>query len=280
MEWKLLVCWLLAAVPQSGWGVPDTCKTTFDAVAGIRGELFFFKDHHFWRLTRHGHLMTRKPVPRDTFWQGLPKDSKVDAVYERPDGQVVFFSGRYFWVVWERSVLAGYPRPLSDLGLPEETPAVDAAFASSHNSRTYLITGAQYWRFNELTGRVEADSPLSTSRLCRGLPRQLDAAFVDARGDAYFLQGQHYWRCDWARATVQSYAPDLVAPRWLGCSLVECCLPDLYKQMDEEVWPGMREGLVDDDDEGLEGKDGAGAQEARAALFWAGLVWGLVWTWL
>ncbi|XP_037074353.1 matrix metalloproteinase-17-like [Pollicipes pollicipes] len=234
---------LLTLLVSGLHGAPDTCRTTFDAVARIRGELFFFKDHYFWRRDVRGHLMTPEPVEVDTFWGGLPARASVDAVYERPDGSVVFFCGRYFWVFWDRHALTGYPRPLSDLGLPEETPSVDAAFVSGHTQGTYLITGGQYWRFNELTETVEADSPLPISRLCRGLPRKLDAAFTDADGQTFFVQGRHYWRCDSPRAQVRSYAPDLVAPRWLGCSLAQCCLENVDDHIDTEVlWSGARSG--------------------------------------
>ena len=47
---------------------------------------------------------------------------------------------------WERRAKPGYPRPLSDLGLPEELMSVDAAFVSGHNQITYLVAGDKYWR--------------------------------------------------------------------------------------------------------------------------------------
>ena len=251
---------LLVALPGLAPAAPETCRTTFDAAALIRSELFFFKDDYFWRLNRAGHLMTRRPVEMGTFWEGLPDSSSVSAAYERPDGSVVFFCGRHFWVFWERRARPGYPRPLSDLGLPEELSSVDAALVSGHNWVTYLVTGHQYWRFNEMTGRVEKDSPLPISRLCRGLPRKLDAAFTDNNGDTFFVQGPHYWRCDWSRGRVQSYSPDLVAPRWLACSLTECCLESVQEQIETRVWPA----LLGDAEKAVEG-NGAGSRRGIAS---------------
>ncbi|KAF0293789.1 Matrix metalloproteinase-25 [Amphibalanus amphitrite] len=273
----VLVLVLLVTGGSPARSPPQTCRSTFDAVARIRGELFFFNGDHFWRVSRAGHLMTRDPVEVDTFWEGLPHHSDVSAAYERPDGSVVFFCGRHFWVFWERRTKPGYPRPLSDLGLPEELSSVDAAFVNRHTEVTYLITGDKYWRFNERTEQVDSDSPQPLHRLCRGLPKRVDAAFSDTKGHTYFLQGQHYWRCDLGQGRVQNYAPHLVAPRWLGCTLAECCLDD---HIETEVWPKTYEYKEKLSEEGRRNarenaaaRGGVGSQVAVVVLAAAAVMW-------
>lgn len=81
-EIDLLVC---VAVPQ-----PDVCRTTFDAVSMIRGELFFFKSRYVWRI-RDGQLQAGYPALASRHWEGIP--DLIDAAYEDKSGNIWFFKG-------------------------------------------------------------------------------------------------------------------------------------------------------------------------------------------
>uniref|UniRef100_A0A8W4FPC9 Matrix metallopeptidase 11 n=1 Tax=Sus scrofa TaxID=9823 RepID=A0A8W4FPC9_PIG len=72
--------------------LPDACQVSFDAVATIRGELFFFKAGFVWRL-RRGHLQPGYPALASRHWQGLP--SPVDAAFEDAQGHIWFFQGEW-----------------------------------------------------------------------------------------------------------------------------------------------------------------------------------------
>ena len=76
------------------------------------------------------------------FWYGLPADvDKVDAVYERPDHRIVFFAGKYFYVLAGNSQLEQGPTPLSYLGLPEDLDHIDAAMTWGYNGKTFFFSG-------------------------------------------------------------------------------------------------------------------------------------------
>lgn len=72
-------------VPQ-----PDACRTNFDAVSMIRGELFFFKSRYVWRI-RDGQLQPGYPALASRHWRGIP--DRIDAAYEDKSGNIWFFQG-------------------------------------------------------------------------------------------------------------------------------------------------------------------------------------------
>ena len=95
----------------------DICRGQFDAVSVLRSELFFFKgqvsvnttraidialkyklgvvSQYVWRLRQRPVIDHGYPVHiRHLFRELPPTLSKVDALYERPNGHIVFFSGK------------------------------------------------------------------------------------------------------------------------------------------------------------------------------------------
>ena len=76
------------------------------------------------------------------FWYGLPANvDKVDAVYERQDHKIVFFAGKYFYVLAGNSQLEQGPTPLSYLGLPDDLDHIDAAMTWGYNGKTFFFSG-------------------------------------------------------------------------------------------------------------------------------------------
>lgn len=69
---------------------PDACRTSFDAVSMIRGELFFFKFRYVWRI-RDGQLQPGYPALASRHWRGIP--DHIDAAYEDKSGNIWFFQG-------------------------------------------------------------------------------------------------------------------------------------------------------------------------------------------
>lgn len=72
----------------------DRCNTSFDAVAKIRGEIFFFKGQSMWRISRGG-LVSVRAVPIQRLWSALPPSlPPLRAVLERhTDHAIIFISG-------------------------------------------------------------------------------------------------------------------------------------------------------------------------------------------
>lgn len=199
-----------------GEAVPHRCSAHFDAVAQIRGEAFFFKGKYFWRLNRERHLVSPQPAQVHRFWRGLPPQlDGVDAVYERPrDHRILFFRGDRYWVFKDTHVEEGFPRPVSDFGLPPG--GVDAAFAWARGDKTYFFKGARYWRYDELRRRMDPGHP-APGPPWAGVPSTLDAAMRWSDGAAYFFRGRDYWKVpDNEPAAAPGY-PQPTARDWLVC---------------------------------------------------------------
>ncbi|XP_074837874.1 matrix metalloproteinase-17-like isoform X2 [Carettochelys insculpta] len=201
---------------RSEKGFPDRCSSNPDAVARIRGETFFFQGPYFWRLSHGRHLASRRPALSAAFWRGLPHSlPRVDAVYERhTDHRILFFSGPLYWVFKDNGAEEGYPRPITDFGLPPG--GVDAAFSSPHDGKTYFFKGGLQWRYDEAAGRMDKGSP--TRPLLWGqLPALPDDMLSGSDGEVYAFQGRRYWKLDWPSRKLEPGYPRSIARDWLGC---------------------------------------------------------------
>ncbi|ROT77490.1 hypothetical protein C7M84_003858 [Penaeus vannamei] len=136
-------------LPPKNTEKPDTCDTDYDALSVIRREVYIFKGKYFWRLDPSGKLRPNYPAEISRFWAILPKNiTKVDAVYERPDTNIVFFIGNRYYVCQGNQQLLKTGL-LKHLGLPEDLEKVDAAFVWGHNGRTYFFADTMYWRYGK-----------------------------------------------------------------------------------------------------------------------------------
>ncbi|XP_067883519.1 matrix metalloproteinase-25-like [Heterodontus francisci] len=196
----------------------DRCRTHFDAVSNIRGEAFFFKDQFFWRMQRAGNLVSLNAAQIKNFWQGLPTDmKKIDTVYERmTDNKIVFFIGSQYWVFSNTIVESGYPRSISDFGLPG--PNIDAAFVWPHNGKTYFFKGDEFWRFDDQKGQMDSGYPKKVS-LWKGIPADLDDIMGWNNGATYFFKGQGYWRMKGGDVEVDSRRSRSTHRDWMHCDI-------------------------------------------------------------
>ncbi|XP_042863737.1 matrix metalloproteinase-2-like isoform X1 [Penaeus japonicus] len=202
-------------LPPKSTEKPDTCDTEYDALSVIRREVYIFKGKYFWRLDPVGNLRPNYPAEITRFWAILPKNlTRVDAVYERPDTNIVFFIGNRYYVCQgnHRLLKTGL---LKHLGLPEDLKKVDAAFVWGHNGRTYIFADTMYWRFDESVQNVELDYPRDMV-MWSGVPYSIDSAFK-YNGTTYFFKGKVFWEFDDLRMKVKPKSPALSAPYWLGC---------------------------------------------------------------
>ncbi|XP_022907784.2 matrix metalloproteinase-16-like [Onthophagus taurus] len=196
--------------------MPDICQGNFDAVATLRNELFVFKDKFLWRLIDKSELFPGYPIPiRQMF--PLPEEiNKVDAAYERPDGNIVIFAGKSYWIFNGGTFIEGSPLPLTTYGLPDYLDKIDAVQTWSKNSKTYLYRGDRFWRYNETSKTIDEGYP-KHMEAWPGVPQDLDAANTWKDNVTYFFKGKSYWRFDnnWVKTTDLSPLP---APQiWLGC---------------------------------------------------------------
>uniref|UniRef100_A0A182PKF5 Peptidase metallopeptidase domain-containing protein n=1 Tax=Anopheles epiroticus TaxID=199890 RepID=A0A182PKF5_9DIPT len=195
---------------------PNPCNTSFDAITLIRNELFIFKDRWLWRMNEND-LHRPNPFEIHRMFFGLPDDfQRIDTVYENKQQKIIFFIGKQYYVFNSQYLEPGYPRPLTDLGLPDSIERIDAALVWSHNNRTYLYSGRLYWRFDEDTNRVELDYPRDMS-MWKGIGYNIDAAFQYRDGKTYFFKGLGYWRFNDMRMSIAHENQKSSATRWMKC---------------------------------------------------------------
>uniref|UniRef100_A0A0K8T5Z3 Peptidase metallopeptidase domain-containing protein n=1 Tax=Lygus hesperus TaxID=30085 RepID=A0A0K8T5Z3_LYGHE len=209
----------------SPWGTdserPDTCNTAYDAVSIIRKEVYIFKGKYIWRLGNRG-LYAGYPALTTRLWNNLPASlTRVDAVYERLDKKIVFFIGRQVYVFHGTNPLEGYPKQLTDLGLPRSVDKIDAAMVWGYNSRTYLFSGTMYWKFDEDEQRVELDYPRDMGNIWKGVGYNIDAAFQWKDGNVYFFKGKGFWKFNDRTMSVENKKPLQSSHFWMGCPAID-----------------------------------------------------------
>lgn len=107
--------------------------------------------------------------------------------------------GDRYWVFKDNNVEEGYPRPVSDFGLPPG--GIDAAFSWAHNDKTYFFKDQLYWRFDEHTRRMDPGHP-ARSPPWRGIPSTLDDAMRWSDGEPHAASASPpvKWGSQWACA--------------------------------------------------------------------------------
>ncbi|GAB1861325.1 Matrix metalloproteinase-2-like [Camponotus japonicus] len=201
--------------PSQRDDVPDKCDTSYDAISIIRREVFIFKGRYLWRIGDHG-IYEGYPAEITRLFNLPLSIDHVDAVYERPDKKIVFFVDREYYVFDAISLEAGYPKPLTNLGLPASLEKIDGAMVWGHNGRTYFFSGSMYWRFDESVNYVELDYPRDMSMFA-GVGNDIDAVFQWKNGKTYFFKGKGFWEFDDLRMRVAHEKQKLSAPVWMGC---------------------------------------------------------------
>uniref|UniRef100_A0A8C4WYT0 Matrix metallopeptidase 17b n=1 Tax=Eptatretus burgeri TaxID=7764 RepID=A0A8C4WYT0_EPTBU len=195
---------------------PDRCTTSFDAVAEIRGEIFFFKGGYFWRVMRGHKLENEEAMPIHSFWIGIPKDlARIDAMFERSiDQKIIIISGKQFWQFTANQADRGYPQPITYLGLPSE--GITGVLEWKHNGVVYLFHDSKYWRYDMVRRQLMSGYPQPISRW-GGVPPNVKGT-VNINDDAsYFFFGQQYWKIINKNVEVAPHYPKNIGISWLQC---------------------------------------------------------------
>lgn len=122
--------------------IPDRCNTSYDAIAVIRNELMVFKGPYMWRFHEQS-LLSGYPAKFSRMWAELEGFDHLDAVFEKLDGNFVFFSGREVIVVdTNRKV---YTHNLEYLGFNRKVKKIDAIIRWGYNNKTFIFSGDEYW---------------------------------------------------------------------------------------------------------------------------------------
>ncbi|XP_055080655.1 matrix metalloproteinase-17b [Periophthalmus magnuspinnatus] len=190
----------------------DRCNTTFDAVARIRGETFFFKDLSMWRVSSSGLVSSRGAAVR-RLWRSLPLDLRLRAVLERAsDHSIVFISGSQVWLFRDLSLQEGYPAPLSSLRMG---PRVEERVEEESGERQGLL-----WDVEEgpIWGDTEAATTGPEADVWTHLLKEgVSGITTDARGAVYMFTGSFYWKFPFPGSAPEDGYPRSIAADWLDC---------------------------------------------------------------
>uniref|UniRef100_A0A3B3XRY7 interstitial collagenase n=1 Tax=Poecilia mexicana TaxID=48701 RepID=A0A3B3XRY7_9TELE len=155
---------------------PDVCDSSLvlDAVATLRGEMFFFKNRFFWRSYPQSYTLQQTLITN--FWPDGP--DSVDAAYESyQSDRIFYFKGRQVWAFSGYDLVRDYPKSISSFGLPKKVKKVDAAHHDPETGKTldsvqscsffltntyhlcsagftYLYSGPYMYEFSSSTGQM------------------------------------------------------------------------------------------------------------------------------
>ncbi|XP_054649944.1 transforming growth factor beta regulator 1 [Dunckerocampus dactyliophorus] len=147
----------------------------FDAATSIRGDLYFFKNGYYWRKSSMFNEIRFTKV--STRWAGI---DTVDAAYEVPNKDLLhLFEGNQYWGIraYAKTLIAGYPKSLTSLGLPSFVSKVDAAVYVPTTGKTLIFANRQYWSYDEAGNQMDPGYPRSIARDFPGIGSKVDAVF-------------------------------------------------------------------------------------------------------
>lgn len=206
---------------------PDRCKTSYDSIVRIHDELFIFKDKYMWRPDT-----TQDTYEIRQLWHELPENlERVDAVYQKSDGNILFFIGRRLLAFSSETFL--YESSLSRLGIDGAVDKIDAIFKWDRNDRTYIFSGDRYWRFDEGAMRVEQNYPMQIMRIWRNV-YDIDTAFSSG-GKLLMFKGLSYYEFNDRTMRLNRMNPVPSAPNWMKCAGAKILLRSGFDDSDSDI---------------------------------------------
>ncbi|VVC96641.1 unnamed protein product [Leptidea sinapis] len=197
--------------------IPDLCFTNYNTIQSMQGKLFVFEEEWMWVLSRRRKIIDGYPKKIHDVFVGLPKYIDViKTIYEKRNGHIVIFSGRFFWEFSSRYRLIKRGR-LSEYSVPPQVSELTSVFISNYNNKTYLIEYEKFWRFDEHTMTMDKGYPKEMSAW-RKVPYPVDAALI-WEGDTFFFRGPRFWRFDNNKIQAHEYYPLPTAQIWFPCAL-------------------------------------------------------------
>ncbi|KTF96912.1 hypothetical protein cypCar_00008625 [Cyprinus carpio] len=203
----------------------DRCNTSFDAVAKIRGEIFFFKGQNMWRVSRGG-LVSVRAVPVQRLWSALPSSlPPLRAVMERhTDHAIIFISGSQVWLFKDLSLQEGFPQPLSTLA-PEDS---EGGWQGLHWDPKQGVVWGSVREDGEQGEESEVWRELIKEGVNGIIMENADERerTGDFKGSTYLFKGNSYWKFTHPGSSPEEGYPRLLATDWLDCPQPSSYSPD------------------------------------------------------
>lgn len=89
--------------------------------------------------------------------------------------------GPLYWVFKDNGVEEGYPRPVTDFGLPQG--GIDSAFSWPLDRKTYFFKGELHWCYDEATGHMMEGFPVDRAPW-EHFPTSVDAVLSENDGES------------------------------------------------------------------------------------------------
>ncbi|XP_050429596.1 matrix metalloproteinase-16-like isoform X2 [Adelges cooleyi] len=173
------------------------CKGNFDAISCFRGQLFVFKKDWLWRLREPGMILPRYPVKLLTFFNLFTENDanniRIDAAYERPDSNIVMFSGNKYYVFNGNHLIEDSPRSIMDYKFPYFIKKVDAVMVYGTPPLTYLFSGEYFWIYDDQNKKLLQIHRYIKEHF-RGVKTPIDDVLTWKSGEIYFFKGNQYWK--------------------------------------------------------------------------------------
>uniref|UniRef100_A0A3Q0R7D5 Matrix metalloproteinase-9 n=1 Tax=Amphilophus citrinellus TaxID=61819 RepID=A0A3Q0R7D5_AMPCI len=168
----------------------DPCKLDkFDTITVLEGELHFFKDGHYWKMSGRSNAGLKGPFSISNKWPALP--AVIDSAFEDSlTKKLYFFSGNRFWVYTGQNVLG--PRSIEKLGLPNTIQKVEGSLQRG-KGKVLLFSGENFWRLDVKAQTIDKGYPKFTDVVFGGVPNDAHDVF-QYQGNIYFCRESFYWR--------------------------------------------------------------------------------------
>uniref|UniRef100_A0A671N8L7 Matrix metalloproteinase-9 n=1 Tax=Sinocyclocheilus anshuiensis TaxID=1608454 RepID=A0A671N8L7_9TELE len=166
----------------------DVCQIKeFDSITEIQKELHFFKDRHYWKISKKGER--EGPFLISEKWPALP--AVINTAFEdQLTKKIYFFAEKQFWVYTGNEVFG--PRKIEKLGLPSNLNRVEGAMQRG-KGKVLLFNGENFWRLDSKAQMIDRGYPQFTDSVFGGVPIDSHDVFL-YKGFFYFCRENFYWR--------------------------------------------------------------------------------------
>uniref|UniRef100_A0A673IFN1 Matrix metalloproteinase-9 n=1 Tax=Sinocyclocheilus rhinocerous TaxID=307959 RepID=A0A673IFN1_9TELE len=166
----------------------DVCQIKeFDSITEIQKELHFFKDRHYWKISKKGER--KGPFLISEKWPALP--AVINTAFEdQLTKKIYFFAEKQFWVYTGNEVFG--PRKIEKLGLPSNLDRVEGALQKG-KGKVLLFNGENFWRLDSKAQMIDGGYPRFTDSVFGGVPIDSHDVFL-YKGFFYFCRENFYWR--------------------------------------------------------------------------------------
>ncbi|XP_078077558.1 stromelysin-1-like [Mustelus asterias] len=167
---------------------PSPCDPNLfmDASVRINRNFYFFKNG-LYKVAGSSQV-----IPVRNTWPSMV--SNIDAAVELHRSyngyEIMFFTGSQYWLYSQTVLESGYPRPISDFGLPSNVNKIDAAMRVSRHW-ILLFVGEQFWIYNTKRNELRSN-PRSISTIFKHNSK-VDAAFR-VKNYYYLTSGRHVYK--------------------------------------------------------------------------------------